>query len=77
MQGSKLKEEEQIIVRGARVHNLKNVTVALPLNKLTVVIHFTRKVNAVMSNRSLPTRASFSKGWTSPMLKRSSASLQQ
>ena len=37
MQGSKLKEEEQIIVRGARVHNLKNVTVALPLNKLTVV----------------------------------------
>ncbi len=37
MQAAKQKEEEQIIVRGARVHNLKNITVSLPLNKLTVV----------------------------------------
>src|SRR3954463_4233050 len=29
--------EEAIIVRGARVHNLKNVSVSIPLNKLTVV----------------------------------------
>ncbi len=37
MQAAKQIEEEQIIVRGARVHNLKNITVSLPLNKLTVV----------------------------------------
>ncbi len=37
MQAAKQKEQEQIIVRGARVHNLKNITVSLPLNKLTVV----------------------------------------
>jgi excinuclease ABC subunit A len=37
MQAVKTKEEEQIIVRGARVHNLKNVSLALPLHKLTVI----------------------------------------
>ncbi len=31
------RKEEQIIVKGARVHNLKNITVGLPLNKLTVI----------------------------------------
>ncbi len=31
------KKEEAIEVHGARVHNLKNVSVSLPLNKLTVV----------------------------------------
>ncbi|HEX6125163.1 MAG TPA: excinuclease ABC subunit UvrA [Pyrinomonadaceae bacterium] len=31
------KQEEAIEVRGARVHNLKNVSVSLPHNKLTVV----------------------------------------
>ncbi|MBK8464797.1 MAG: excinuclease ABC subunit UvrA [Chloracidobacterium sp.] len=36
MQAAKSKEE-QIVVRGARVHNLKNITVALPVNKLTVI----------------------------------------
>ncbi len=30
-------KEEQIEVRGARVHNLKNISVSLPINKLTVV----------------------------------------
>lgn len=30
-------KEEAIEVRGARVHNLKNISVAIPLNKLTVV----------------------------------------
>src|SRR5947209_561372 len=30
-------KEEAIEVRGARVHNLKNVSVSIPLNKLTVV----------------------------------------
>ncbi len=29
--------EEQIEVRGARVHNLKNISVSLPINKLTVI----------------------------------------
>src|SRR3954447_3695535 len=36
MQAAKSKEE-QIVVRGARVHNLKNITVGLPVNKLTVI----------------------------------------
>lgn len=31
------RKEEAISVRGARVHNLKNVSVSLPLNKLTVI----------------------------------------
>src|SRR3954467_1121331 len=31
------KKEEAIHVRGARVHNLRNLTLSLPLNKLTVV----------------------------------------
>ena len=30
-------KEEIIEVRGARVHNLKNITVSLPINKLTVI----------------------------------------
>jgi excinuclease ABC subunit A len=30
-------KEEQIEVRGARTHNLKNISVSLPINKLTVV----------------------------------------
>src|SRR6476620_4626832 len=36
MQAVKMKEEA-IEVRGARVHNLKNISVSLPLNKLTVI----------------------------------------
>jgi excinuclease ABC subunit A len=36
MQAAKQKEE-QIEVRGARVHNLKNISVSLPVNKLTVI----------------------------------------
>lgn len=30
-------KEEQIIVRGARTHNLKNISVSFPVNKLTVI----------------------------------------
>src|SRR4051794_8802279 len=37
MQAVGSKQEEAIEVRGARVHNLKNVSVSLPHNKLTVV----------------------------------------
>ena len=37
MQAVKTKEEQAIVVRGARVHNLKNVSLSLPHNKLTVV----------------------------------------
>src|SRR6201995_2536155 len=36
MQAARQKEEA-IVVRGARVHNLKNIAVSIPLNKLTVV----------------------------------------
>jgi excinuclease ABC subunit A len=32
-----LNEEGKINVYGARVHNLKNITVSIPRNKLTVV----------------------------------------
>src|SRR5688500_19009091 len=37
MQAVRSKEEEAIEVRGARVHNLKNISVSLPHNKLTVI----------------------------------------
>ncbi|MFN2411615.1 MAG: excinuclease ABC subunit UvrA, partial [Pyrinomonadaceae bacterium] len=37
MHAVKSKEEEAIVVRGARVHNLKNVSVKLPHNQLTVI----------------------------------------
>src|SRR5687767_7325928 len=37
MQAVSSKHEEAIEVRGARVHNLKNISVSLPHNRLTVV----------------------------------------
>src|SRR5215207_557847 len=37
MQAVTSKKEEAIEVRGARVHNLKNVSISLPHNKLTVI----------------------------------------
>jgi len=37
MELNKVKKEDDIIVKGARVHNLKNVTVSFPRNKLIVV----------------------------------------
>jgi excinuclease ABC subunit A len=37
MQAVRSKQEEAIEVRGARVHNLKNISVSLPHNRLTVV----------------------------------------
>ena len=37
MQAATSKTEDQIVIRGARVHNLKNIDVAIPVNKLTVV----------------------------------------
>src|SRR3954465_1888942 len=37
MQAVKTKKDEAIVVRGARVHNLKNISVSLPHNKLTVI----------------------------------------
>src|SRR5690349_19403396 len=37
MQPVRSKQEEAIEVRGARVHNLKNISVSLPINKLTVI----------------------------------------
>src|SRR5262249_9042440 len=35
--GSMAMAEDRLIVRGARVHNLRNVTVEIPRNRLTVV----------------------------------------
>src|SRR5689334_11572067 len=37
MQAVKSKEDEAVVVHGARVHNLKNVSVNFPHNKLTVL----------------------------------------
>ena len=37
MRAVKKKTEEAIEIRGARVHNLKNISVSLPHNKLTVI----------------------------------------
>ena len=37
MRAVKMKKDEAIEVRGARVHNLKNISVSLPHNKLTVI----------------------------------------
>ena len=37
MQAVTRKEDEAIEVKGARVHNLKNISVSLPHNKLTVI----------------------------------------
>ena len=37
MQAVRRSKEEMIEVRGARVHNLKNVSLSLPINKLTVI----------------------------------------
>ncbi|MBX7053800.1 MAG: hypothetical protein K1X36_02510, partial [Pyrinomonadaceae bacterium] len=37
MQAAKPKKEDEIVIRGARVHNLKNIDVTIPVNKLTVV----------------------------------------
>lgn len=37
MQAARSKQDEAIEVRGARVHNLKNISVSLPHNKLTVI----------------------------------------
>jgi excinuclease ABC subunit A len=37
MRAVKTKKDEAIEVRGARVHNLKNISVSLPHNKLTVI----------------------------------------
>ena len=33
----KLNPKEHIIIKGARVHNLKNIDVAIPRNKLVVI----------------------------------------
>src|SRR5882724_6814496 len=37
MESSDFPLEESILIRGARVHNLKNVSLAIPHNQLTVV----------------------------------------
>jgi excinuclease ABC subunit A len=79
-------QQEQIEVRGARVHNLKNISLSLPVNQLTVFTGVSgsgksslafdtlyAEGSGVMWNRCLRMPASFSSGWTSPMSMRSSA----
>lgn len=63
---------EQIRIRGARTHNLKNINLDLPRNKLIVITGLSgsgksslvstpcmRKASVAMSNRCRRTRASF------------------
>ena len=73
--------QEKIVIRGARTHNLKNIQIDLPRNKLIVITRtfpvpgsprllstpFMRKDSAVMSNRSRPTPASFCSLWKNLM----------
>ena len=78
---------ESIVIRGARVHNLKNLTLELPHYHLTVVTGVSGsgksslvfdisspKASAATSNRSPPTPASFWTAWKSPMSTKSKAS---
>ncbi len=70
---------DHIVIKGAREHNLKNIDLALPRNRLIVVtglsgrgnrrsrsIRFTPKGSAATSSRSRRTRGSFWDRWRSP-----------
>ena len=66
MASSKVTPQTHVIIEGARVHNLKNVSVNIPRNALTVVTGlsgsgkslFTPKDNDAIWRRSMPTHAS-------------------
>ena len=75
-------EGGRISVLGARVHNLKNIDVEIPRNKLTVItgmsgsghwllIRFLRKDNAGMWRHSLPMPVTSSEIWNVRMWIRS------
>ena len=57
--------EEKIMVHGARVHNLRNINVEIPRNKLTVI---TGRKSMISAGSSMPGRQRRSptiraKGW--------------
>ena len=62
MASSKVTPQTHVIIEGARVHNLKNVSVNIPRNALTVVTGLsgsgTPKDNDAIWRRSMPTHAS-------------------
>ena len=72
--------QEFLIVKGARQHNLKNITVEIPRNKMVVITGLSgsgksslafdtiyAEGSAAMWNHFRPTPASFWDRWTSQM----------
>lgn len=77
---NEIKRQNSILIHGARVHNLKNVTVEIPRNKLVVVTgvsgsgnlpspltHSSLKASAAMLKASALMCVSSWPGWSSPM----------
>ena len=48
--------EDKIIIRGAREHNLKNVDITLPRNKLVVLVGREDCIEAMVRNNHIATR---------------------
>ena len=76
VQSDVIENEDFIRVYGAREHNLKNIDVAIPRNKLTVITGLSRRlrstpstprVSAATSRLFRPMRASFWAVWTDQM----------
>ena len=72
-------KEEKIIIKGARTHNLKNIDLELPKNKLIVFTGLSGSGKSSLAfdtlkeglwNRYPPTRGNFLAKWTGQTLTR-------